>query len=145
MTRRPASSTCSVTFALVPGAGGQGWYWHRLVPELEARGHDAVPIDLPADDDTAGLAEYVDTIVESLGDRDPVVVVAQSMGGLSAPLVCARRSVRLLVLVNAMVPAPGETGGTWWAATGQAAARAARGRRSADATGGRRRHGGFPP
>ena len=29
-------------FVLVPGAGGSAWYWSRLVPELRARGHDAV-------------------------------------------------------------------------------------------------------
>jgi pimeloyl-ACP methyl ester carboxylesterase len=47
------------------------------------------------------------------------------MGGLTAPLVCGRLPVELLVLVNAMIPLPGETGGDWWTVTGQAAARAA--------------------
>jgi hypothetical protein len=41
------------------------------------------------------------------------------MGGITAPLVCARLPVELLVLVAAMVPAPGETPGDWWANTGQ--------------------------
>jgi pimeloyl-ACP methyl ester carboxylesterase len=113
------------TFLLVPGAGGQAWYWHRLVPELERRGHGAVAVDLPADDETAGLAAYADTVIAAVGDRAPVVVVAQSMGGLTAPLVCARLPVDLLVLVNAMVPLPGETGGDWWTVTGQRAARVA--------------------
>ena len=48
------------TFVLIPGAGGLAWEWHRLGPELEARGHEAVPIDLPAGDDGSGLAEYAD-------------------------------------------------------------------------------------
>jgi pimeloyl-ACP methyl ester carboxylesterase len=113
------------TFVLVPGAGGQTWYWHRLVAELERRGHAAVTVDLPTDDDDAGLAAYADTVVAAVGDRAPVVLVAQSMGGLSAPLVCDRTPVELLVLVNAMVPRPGETGGDWWRTTGQGAARAA--------------------
>jgi pimeloyl-ACP methyl ester carboxylesterase len=113
------------TFVLVPGAGGSGWYWHRLVVELEGRGHEAVPVDLPADDDSAGLAAYADTVVAAIGTRAPVVLVAQSMGGFSAPLVCERVQVGLLVLVNAMIPLPGETGGDWWTATGQAEARAA--------------------
>lgn len=34
-----ARSSRPATFVLVPGAGGQAWYWHRVVPELEARGH----------------------------------------------------------------------------------------------------------
>jgi pimeloyl-ACP methyl ester carboxylesterase len=112
------------TFVLVPGAGGSAWYWHRLVAELERRGHDAVAVDLPADDESAGLAAYADTVVTAIGDRVPVVVVAQSMGGFTAPLVCQRVPVELLVLVNAMVPLPGETGGDWWSATGQAGAMA---------------------
>jgi pimeloyl-ACP methyl ester carboxylesterase len=47
------------------------------------------------------------------------------MGGLVAPLVAARVPVRAIVLVNAMVPRPGETGGEWWTATGQGEAQAA--------------------
>jgi pimeloyl-ACP methyl ester carboxylesterase len=113
------------TFLLVPGAGGQAWYWHRLVPELERRGHGAVAVDLPADDETAGLAAYADTVVAAAGRGSPLVVVAQSLGGLTAPLVCARLPVELLVLVNGMIPLPGETGGDWWTATGQHAARVA--------------------
>lgn len=105
------------TYVLIPGAGGRAWYWHRLIPEL--RGHDVVAVDLPADDDSAGLREYADTVVSAIGDRTDVVLVAQSMGGLTAPLVCARVPVELLVLVNAMVPVPGETGAEWWGNTGQ--------------------------
>jgi pimeloyl-ACP methyl ester carboxylesterase len=113
------------TFVLVPGAGGLAWYWHRLVPELERRGHTAIPVDLPAGDDTAGLAAYTDTVVGAIGNRTGVVLVGQSMGGLTAPLVCERVPVELLVLVNAMIPLPGETGGEWWSVTGQGAAQAA--------------------
>jgi pimeloyl-ACP methyl ester carboxylesterase len=113
------------TFVLIPGAGGQAWYWHRLVAELERRGHVAIAVDLPTDDDMAGLAAYADTVVAAVGERSPVVVVAQSMGGLTAPLVCARLPVELLVLLNAMIPLPGETGGEWWTVTGQGAAQAA--------------------
>jgi pimeloyl-ACP methyl ester carboxylesterase len=114
------------TFVLVPGAGGQAWYWHRLVPEIERRGSAAVPVDLPADDETAGLERYVQAVVDAAADAvRPLVVVAQSMGGLTAPLVCARVPVDLLVLVNAMVPRPGETGGDWWSVTGHEQARRA--------------------
>ncbi|MGY1712650.1 alpha/beta fold hydrolase [Geodermatophilus sp. SYSU D00758] len=114
------------TFVLVPGAGGRAWYWHRLVPELERRGHAAVAVDLPAEDDAAGLGAYAAVVADAARGRDrPVVVVAQSMGGLPAPLACARVPVDRLVLLNAMVPRPGETGGEWWAATGHEAARAA--------------------
>jgi pimeloyl-ACP methyl ester carboxylesterase len=99
-------------------------YWHRVEPELRARGHDTVAVELPADDDAAGLDEYTDAVVDAIGDRDAdqLVLVAQSMGGFTAPLVCERVPVDLLVLLNAMVPAAGESPGDWWANTGQAQA-----------------------
>jgi pimeloyl-ACP methyl ester carboxylesterase len=115
----------TTTFVLIPGAGGDTWFWHRLVPELERRGHRSVPVELPSGDDTAGLAAYTDAVVAAVGDRSPVVLVAQSMGGLTAPLVCARVPVQLLVLLNAMISVPGETGGEWWSVTGQGRAQAA--------------------
>ena len=117
------------TFVLVPGAGGRAWYWHRLVAELDERGHRAIAVDLPTGDDSAGLTAYTDTVVAAVGDHRPVVLVAQSMGGLTAPLVCSRVPVELLVLVNAMIPLPGETGGEWWTVTDQARASAEYARR----------------
>lgn len=114
------------TFVLVPGAGGQAWYWHRVVPELRARGHEAIAVDLPAADDGAGLAEYADVVVAAIGDRrGGLVLVGQSLGGFTVPLVAERVPVERIVLLNAMVPKPGEPGGAWWEVTGQAEARAA--------------------
>ncbi|MCE3552324.1 alpha/beta hydrolase [Pseudonocardia sp. RS11V-5] len=112
------------TFLLLPGAGGEARYWHRVVPELAARGHEPVAVDLPADDETLGWAEYTDLALAALGDRPDPVVVAQSMGAYLGPLVCAAVPVRRLVLVNPMIPAPGESAGHWWEATRQAEARA---------------------
>jgi pimeloyl-ACP methyl ester carboxylesterase len=106
------------TFVLIPGADGRAWYWHRVVPELAARGYEAVAVDLPAGDNV-GLGEYTDAVVDAIGDRTGLVVVAQSLAGFTAPLVCTRVPVDLLVLVNAMVPAPGESAGDWWGDTGQ--------------------------
>ncbi len=113
------------TFVLVPGAGGDVLFWHRLVPELERRGHRALPVALPVRDDSAGLEAYTDAVVRAIGDRSPVVLVAQSMGAFTALGACGRIAVRGLVLVNAMVPAPGETPREWWAATGWEADRIA--------------------
>jgi pimeloyl-ACP methyl ester carboxylesterase len=107
------------SYVLVPGAGGDEWYWHRLVPALRERGHDAVAVALPAADDSAGWSEYADVIVDAIGDRPEPVLVAQSLGGFSAPLACARKPVEQIVLLNAMIPKPGETGEAWWSNTGQ--------------------------
>ena len=109
------------TYVLIHGAASDSWYWHLVVPRLRARGHDVEAPDLPSDDDSAGLSEYTDAVVAAIGgraDRGDLVVVAQSLGGFTAPLVCARVPVRLLVLLAAMVPRPGERPADWWANTG---------------------------
>jgi pimeloyl-ACP methyl ester carboxylesterase len=111
------------TFVLVPGGGGDPWEWHRLLPELNARGHEAIAVRLPSEDDTAGWSEYADAVIEAIGDRDEVVVVAGSMGGFTAPIVCARIEVELLVMLNAMIPLPGETFNEWWSSTDSQRAR----------------------
>ena len=70
------------TYVLIPGGGGDPWEWHRLVPELEARRHDALAVRLPADDATAGWSEYADAVIDAVGDRPDLIIVAArpSMG-----------------------------------------------------------------
>ncbi|MFG1639264.1 alpha/beta fold hydrolase [Amycolatopsis sp. NPDC049252] len=109
------------TFALIHGGGGSGWDFHRLVPELEARGHDAVTPDLPITDPAAGLTEFTETVLAALGDRTDVAVVGHSYGGFTAPLVAAKVRARVLVYLAGMIPAPGEQPGRWWGNTGFAA------------------------
>jgi pimeloyl-ACP methyl ester carboxylesterase len=105
-----------VTYALIPGAGGSAWYWHRVVPLLP----DAIAIDLPADDDAADLDAYADTVVDAVGEAPgPLILVAQSMGAFTAPIVASRVPTASIVLVNPMVPVAGESAGQWWEATGQ--------------------------
>jgi pimeloyl-ACP methyl ester carboxylesterase len=111
------------SFILVPGAGGMAWYWHRVGPLLEQAGCESIAVDLPADDAGAGLNEYVDTVIRAVGKRSNVTLVAHSLGGFTAPLVCDRVAVRLLVFVNGMIPRPGETAGAWWQNTGAVDAR----------------------
>lgn len=110
-----------MTHLLVPGAGGDAWYWHRVLPLLP----DAVAVDLPCADESAGLSAYADAIVAAGAGFTDITLVAQSMAGFSAPLTVGRLDVRRIVLVNAMVPVPGETAGDWWEHTGQSAARRA--------------------
>lgn len=107
------------TYVLIPGAGGEPWEWHRLTRELERRGHEVVPVQLPAGDDSAGWVEYADAVVEAIGGRRDIVLVAQSLAGFTAPLVAERVPVDLIVLLNAMIPLTGETGNAWWGNTGQ--------------------------
>jgi pimeloyl-ACP methyl ester carboxylesterase len=106
------------SYVLIHGAGSDSWYWHLVAPRLQQRGHNVVAVDLPCDDDDAGLAEYAEVVVDAVGDRPEVILVAQSLGGFTAPLVCDRLPVELVVLVAAMTPRPGESPGEWWANTG---------------------------
>ena len=106
------------TYVLIHGAGDVGWYWHLVERELRTRGHEVVVMDLPVDDDAATLTDYADVVVEAIGDRrEDLVVVAQSYGGYVAPLVCDRVPARLMVLVAAMIPAPGESADQMWVNT----------------------------
>jgi pimeloyl-ACP methyl ester carboxylesterase len=105
-----------MTYALIPGAGGSAWYWHRVVPLLDS---DVIAVDLPAADDSADLSTYADTVVDAVaGVSDRLILVAQSMGAFTAPMVAVRVPTAAIVLVNPMVPAAGESPGQWWSATG---------------------------
>jgi pimeloyl-ACP methyl ester carboxylesterase len=106
------------TYALIHGAGDVSWYWHRVEPLLRERGHDVVAMDLPIEDDKADLGDYADTVVGAIGARKDVILVAQSFGGYVAPIVCTRMPVKLILLVAAMVPAPGESAEAMFEHTG---------------------------
>jgi pimeloyl-ACP methyl ester carboxylesterase len=113
------------TVVLIPGAGGMASYWYRVVPLLEQRHHEAIAVDLPGDDASATLSDYADLVLGAIGKRTNVILVAQSLGGFTSPLVCDRTAVRELVFVNAMIPEPGETAGAWWGNTRSLEARVA--------------------
>ncbi len=112
------------TFLLLHGAASSGWYWHLVEPLLVSAGHETVAPDLPADDPSAGLDEYVATAINAIegSEAKDVVVVAQSMAGFFAPVVAQAFPVSAIVLLAAMIPNPGERGHDWWVNTNQPAA-----------------------
>lgn len=130
------------TYAVIHGAADSGASWELVAERLRARGHAVVAPDLPCEDDGAGFEQYAEVVAEAVaaersgrppagdpGAGDQLVVVAHSLGGFTAPLVCGLVAVDLLVLVSAMVPRPGERAEEWWEATGyEAAHRAAQAR-----------------
>ena len=96
------------TFALVHGAWHDASCWQQLSPALQAAGHDVVVVDLPSDDPSASFSDYADVVVRSLeGVTDDVVLVGHSLAGHTIPLVAARRPVRRLVYLCALVAVPG--------------------------------------
>jgi pimeloyl-ACP methyl ester carboxylesterase len=119
--------TAMTTFLCLHGAGGRGSYWSLVGAELERAGHVVVAPDLPCDQ-PVGLDAYTSAVVEAIGSPpDGLVLVAHSLAGFVAPLVCSRVAVDLMVMVAAMVPRPGEPGAEWWANTGHRGAVVAQG------------------
>lgn len=106
------------TFVLIHGGGSTAWDWHLVSPLLQSSGHDVVAVDLPIEDDNAGLEEYVRTVAEAVGNAGNLIVVGHSLGGFTAPLVCEELQADGLVYLAAMIPQPGETFGDWWKNTG---------------------------
>jgi pimeloyl-ACP methyl ester carboxylesterase len=110
-------------FALIPGAGGAASYWSRVAVLLEDRGAEVIAVGLPGPDELAGLDVYTDLVVAAAAHCHSVTIVASSLGGFTAPMAAERLPVNELVLVNAMIPLPGETADQWWEATGAVQAR----------------------
>jgi pimeloyl-ACP methyl ester carboxylesterase len=98
------------TFALVHGGYHGAWCWERLTPLLQQAGDDVVTMDLPLDDGTATFDSYADVVCAALDDCDgDVVLVGHSYAGNTIPLVAARRRLRHLVFLSAMVPDVGRS------------------------------------
>ncbi|MFD8953603.1 alpha/beta hydrolase [Streptomyces xanthophaeus] len=107
-----------VTFVLVHGAGGNSFAWTPLMNELALRGHRAVAVDLPGHGLDAyfpasyqvpqdperlrtepspmgkvtldDCAEHVTAVVRRAHRNGPVVLVGQSMGGVTLNAVANR-------------------------------------------------------
>jgi pimeloyl-ACP methyl ester carboxylesterase len=111
LSQRPAKGEGRVTtFALVHGGQHGGWCWEQVEPLLQAAGHATVAPDLPFEDEGAGSREWASVVIDALGSAEAggdVVLVGHSMGGLALPVVAARRSVRGMVFLGALVPVPG--------------------------------------
>jgi pimeloyl-ACP methyl ester carboxylesterase len=80
-----------------------------LTPLLTDRGHHVIAPDLPCDDPAATFDDYAEVVCDALGRRDDVVVVGHSLAGHTIPLVAARRPVRRLVYLCALVPELGRS------------------------------------
>jgi thioesterase domain-containing protein len=115
-----------VGFVLIHGAGDVGWYWHLVEAQLRSRGHLTVAPDLPADDEALTLTDYRDAVLLAAGDVRPTatswVVVGQSFGAFTAPLVAEQLDADALVFVAGMIPTLGEAPDDWWEHVGYARA-----------------------
>jgi pimeloyl-ACP methyl ester carboxylesterase len=106
------------TFVLIHGGGSTSWDWHLVTPILQDSGHHVIAVDLPIEDPSAGLEDYVDTVAAAVGSTPNLIVVGHSLGGFTAPLVCHRLRADGLVYLAGMIPLPGESFGDWWTSSG---------------------------
>ena len=93
-------------YVLVHGAWHGAWCWHKVVAELERRGHSVEAVDLPGHGldrtplEQVSLDAYSDRVVATLESADePAVLVGHSMGGL----VITEAAERVPQLVSQLV------------------------------------------
>jgi pimeloyl-ACP methyl ester carboxylesterase len=109
------TSSPSVGLVLIHGGEHSAWCWDRVVPLLN---YPAVAVALPGREpavdrpDQLGLRDFVDhtaTVAASTG-WDEIVVVAHSMGGMTACGLVATMPdpMRHLVLISCLIPREGE-------------------------------------
>jgi pimeloyl-ACP methyl ester carboxylesterase len=102
------------TFVLVHGASHGSWCWDKVVPLLQAQGHDAIAVDLPGNSygefdiphSEITLDTYAQHVCKVLDDLDePVVLVGHSLGGLTITQTAEYRpyKIRTLVYLTALL------------------------------------------
>jgi pimeloyl-ACP methyl ester carboxylesterase len=103
---------------LVHGAYHGAWCWHKVVPELEARGHDVIAFDLPAHGidmtpfQEVTLDDYVERVSEAVRAPDePVTLVGHSMAGMVITQVTERcpDEIGTVVYLTAYLPPDDES------------------------------------
>lgn len=98
------------TFVLVHGHWHGPWCWSRLVDRMAERGQTCITPELPCTEREAGTATNAEVVLDAMKDLgDDVVLVGHSAGGLTIPLVAARRSVRHLVFIAGLLPVVGKS------------------------------------
>ncbi len=107
-------------FVLVHGAWHGAWCWHKVVAELERRGHQVQALDLPGHGvdktpiEQVSLDSYAEKVGRVLAQSDePAVLVGHSMGGLVITEAAERfvDHVQRLVYLCAFLEKPGEDPG----------------------------------
>ena len=108
------------TFVLVQGGWVGGWYWQKLIPFLEAAGHEVYAPTLTGLAERAselspdvGLDTHIQDIVGLLEEKNlqGVILVGHSYGGMVITGVVDRVPERIahLVYLDTFVPRDGES------------------------------------
>ncbi len=115
------------TFVMVHGSHCGGWVWQKVAPILRARGHEVHSPTLTGLSDRSHLANcginltsHITDIANLLVYEDllNVILVGHSYGGMVITGVAAKlpERVRLLVYLDAYVPAVGQSEADLWPA-----------------------------
>jgi pimeloyl-ACP methyl ester carboxylesterase len=105
-------------FLLVHGGEGGAWCWTKLIPELRARGHEALAIDLPGHGADLTPPEhvtfdaYVSAILAALERLEEApVLLGHSLAGMMISAVAERAPEKLkrLVYLAAHLPRDGDS------------------------------------
>jgi pimeloyl-ACP methyl ester carboxylesterase len=105
-------------FLLVYGGEQGAWCWAKLIPELRARGHEALAIDLPghgADPtppEEVTFEDYVSAVIAALERLEEApVLLGHSLAGMVISAVAERvpEKLRLLVYLAAHLPNDGDS------------------------------------
>lgn len=106
------------SFVLIPGAMHGRWTWDRIVPRLEAAGHEAIAPDLPGMGtnqsiavDEVTLADWGDFVAGLVRKaKAPVILAGHSRGGLVIGEAAERVPELLagLIYVTALLVPPGQ-------------------------------------
>ena len=108
------------TYILVHGGLSGSWYWNKIIPLLEDKGHKVIAPDLPGhgEDKTPisdiTLQAYVDRICDVIdAQSEPVILVGHSMGGFVITQTAEFRpdKIKLLIYLAAYLLQNGEAPG----------------------------------
>ena len=102
------------TFVLVHGASHGSWCWDKVVPLLEAQGHETIAVDLPGNSygefdiphKEITLDTYAQHVCKVLDQIDePVMLVGHSLGGLTITQAAEYRpdKIKSLVYLTALL------------------------------------------
>lgn len=105
-------------FILIHGSWQGAWCWREVAPLLEAHGHEAIAIDLPAHGqdpappESVTFQDYVDrTLAAVTASKDDSILVGHSMGGAIIRQAAGLAPERICALISiaALLPPSGAT------------------------------------
>ncbi|KAK9093779.1 hypothetical protein Scep_025248 [Stephania cephalantha] len=103
-------------FVLVHGACHGAWCWYKVKPVLERAGHQVTALDLAASGinsknhlDVSTLSEYSEPLIkflESLAEREKVILVGHSLGGMNIAFAAEKfpEKISTAVFLTAFMP-----------------------------------------